>query len=346
MRLTLSRYLLTGVAALFSAFHIALAIYSIDVAGEPGPIVTAIVLYAVATTLSLLPFGPQRMPIWLAAFDCGAVVALCLLVSSQIDLGREGGTGHATWYVAAAGTLLTIVATRRRYGYAWAGTVFLLVHTVAWAGWPALVTLGVVGSVAWVAIAQMIGRGMATATRDAQRFALAEREATDWQALQEAHVHERQFRLGQTNYMALAMLRVIQDSGGELTATQQQECLYLESAIRDEIRGRSLLNDDVRREVMAARRRGIAVTLLDEGGIDDLRGDALQHVLARLATAIAASKADRLIVRTVSEGEIAVTVVGLRSVDGGSASALGDGSDDEVDDEVELWLEIPRPVLR
>jgi hypothetical protein len=40
-------------------------------------------------------------------------------------------------------------------------------------------------------------------------FALAEREATDWQAAQEAHVFERQFRLGQTSTMALDMLREI-----------------------------------------------------------------------------------------------------------------------------------------
>jgi hypothetical protein len=42
----------------------------------------------------------------------------------------------------------------------------------------------------------------------------------------------------------------------------------------------------------------------------------------------------------VPEGsDVAVTVVGLRSSDDGSASLLGDSLDD---DEVELWLEIPR----
>ncbi len=113
---------------------------------------------------------------------------------------------------------------------------------------------------------------MAKAARDAQRFALAEREATDWQAAQEAHVYERQFRLGQTSSMALAMLRQIQRASGDLTDAQRAECLHLEGAIRDEIRGRKLLNDAVRDEVMLARRRGATVTLLDEGGIDDLDG--------------------------------------------------------------------------
>jgi hypothetical protein len=340
-----SRRLLGGVAALFSLFHIALGVYSINVVAHPAPVIAAMVVYGLATGLSLAPIRPRRMPIWLAALNCGVVVVMVLLVSTQLDPQREGGNGFATWYVAAAGTLLTITATRGRYGFAWAGSAFLVLHTIAWSGWPAVVSLGVVGSVAWVAIAQMIGRGMAKATRDARRFALAEQEAADWQALQEAHVHERQFRLGQTNSMALAMLRVIEESGGELTEAQRRECLLLESSIRDEIRGRVLLNDAVRRAVMAARRRGAVVTLLDEGGLDELSQSKLDRVLDRVADALHQSRGDRMIVRTVIDGPTAVTVVGLRSADGatndrGGAGALGDDSDD---DEIELWLEIPRP---
>src|SRR5690606_534963 len=129
--------------------------------------------------------------------------------------------GFATWYVGAASILLTITATRGRFGYAWAGIAFLVFHTIVLAGLPAVVSTGVVEGVAWVAVAQMIGRGMAKASRDSRRFALAEREAADWQALQEAHLHERQFRLGQTSSMALAMLRVIEESGGNLSDAQR-----------------------------------------------------------------------------------------------------------------------------
>ena len=138
------------------------------------------------------------------------------------------------------------------------------------AGPAGLLSLGIVGSASWVAVSHVMSTALTKASKDAQRFALAEREATDWQAAQEAHVYERQFRLGQTSAMALAMLRIIQERDGDLTDEQRQECLHLEGAIRDEIRGRKLLNDAVREEVMSARRRGATVTLLDEGGIDDL----------------------------------------------------------------------------
>jgi hypothetical protein len=338
------RYLIVGMAGLFSAYHLVLATYTIDQPRHAGPVIVAMVLYAIATIISLLPWGPVRMPLWMAAFNFGIVIVITLLVANELDFARPGGTGYASWYVAASGTLLTITSTRGRHTFAWLGIGFLVVHTIAIVGpvGPAgLFSLGIVGSASWVAVSHVLSNGLAKASKDAQRFSFAEREATDWQAAQEAHVYERQFRLGQTSAMALGMLRQIQESGGDLTEAQRQECVHLEGAIRDEIRGRKLLNDAVRDEVMSARRRGATVTLLDEGGIDDLSDDELERVLNRLALAIHETKADKVIARTVPEGsDVAVTVVGLRSVAGAEAVALGQDSDDE--DEVDLWLEIPR----
>jgi len=344
MNIGVPRYLIVGMAALFSAYHLVLATYTIDQPRHPGPVFFAMALYAVATVVSLLPFGPVRMPIWMAAFNFAIVIAITLLVANELDFARPGGTGYASWYVAASGTLLTITSTRGRHSFAWLGIGFLVVHTIAIVGpvGPAgLLSLGIVGSASWVAVSHVLSTALAKASKDAQRFALAEREATDWQAAQEAHVYERQFRLSQTSAMALGMLREIQESHGDLTDAQRSECLHLEGAIRDEIRGRKLLNDAVRDEVMMARRRGATVTLLDEGGIDDLTDEELDRVLNRLALAIHETDADKVIARTVPEGsDVAITVVGLRTTDDGHAVALG--LDSLEDDEVDLWLEIPR----
>jgi hypothetical protein len=352
VKIGIPRYLIVGMGALFSLYHILLGIYSLSIPlgysghNEPRdiiPVIVAMALYFVATALSLLPWGPARMPMWMAAFNVAVVVTIPVLVTSVLHANREGGNGYATWYIAAVGTLMTITSTRRRHSFAWVGVAFLAVQTIVWAGPGALGGIGVIGSVSWVAVSHILSRGMAKATKDAQRFALAEREATDWQAMQEAHVYERQFRLGQTSSMALAMLKQVQKNHGDLTEAQRQECLHLEGAIRDEIRGRKLLNDAVREEVMIARRRGTTVTLLDEGGIDELSDADLDRVLNRLAEAIGSTSADKVIARTVPEGsEIAVTVVGLHSVDDGNASALGQEA--LVEDEVDLWLEIPRTV--
>ena len=336
------RVLLVSLAALFSSYHIVLGFYSFQLGYylETGPVIAAMVAYAVATA-ALLVGSRSRTPIWLASFAFAVSIALPLLVTSQLEAHREGGLSYSTWYVAACGTLLAIMVTLRRPGFAWAGIAFLIGQTILWSGPAALIEIGVLGSIAWVAIAHIITNALSKAARDSQRFALAEREATDWHAAQEAHLNERQFRLGQTSVMALPMLRAIQQSGGDLTAAQRAECLHLEGAIRDEIRGRKLLNNAVREQVMLARRRGATVTLLDEGGIDDLDEAELQRVLDRLAEALRSTTADKVIARTVPEGsDVAVTVVGLRTTDDGSASMLG--TDSLEDDEVELWLEIPR----
>ena len=343
MNIGVPRYLIVGIAGVFSAYHLVLSTYSLiqHIPHSVTPIVIAMALYAGATVLSLLQIGPARMPIWIAIINVVVVVAITLLVTSQLDPSKSNGYG--TWYVAAVGTLMTITSTRRRHTFAWIGVGFLVVQTALWAGPGDIVGIGVIGDVVWVGVSNAVSLGIVKATRDGQRFAQAEREATDWQAAQEAHVFERQFRLDQTSMMSIEMLQTIQATGGELTDEQRQECLHLEGGIRDEIRGRKLLNDAVRTQVMSARRRGATVTLLDEGGIDDLGDDDLERVLNRLAAAINKTDADRVIARTVPEGsDVAVTVVGLRTVGDGSASALGQEALE--DDEVDLWLEIPRSV--
>lgn len=342
MRIDVPRGLIVLIAALFSVYLLVLAGYSlgVDYSKYPGTVHAAMTIYAVATVIVLIPDRRPRMPVWLAAFAMAIAMVLPLLVSYGLDADRPGGNGYATWYVAAVGALMTIVAVRGRPGFAWFGIAALVVETYLFAGIGGVTGLGVIGSASWVAVAHLLTNTLTRAVRESRQFALAERGAAEWQAAQEAHLNERQFRIGQTSVMALPMLRTIQRTGGDLTAAQRAECLHLEGAIRDEIRGRKLLNDAVREQVMLARRRGATVTLLDEGGIDDLGEGELDRVLGQLAAALRDTHADKVIARTVPEGsDVAVTVVGLHSSDDGSASLLGDGSGD---DEVELWLEIPR----
>ncbi|QTX05304.1 hypothetical protein [Agromyces archimandritae] len=336
--ITVPRWLLLVLGGMFSGYHVVLGIYSLDVPETPWPTIAALSLYVVATVLSLWPVRRVRMPDWLASYDLAVAIALPMLVTSQLDPGAHNG--YATWHVAAVGTLMTIVAARRRLVVAWLGVGFLAAETWIWAGPEALGRLGVFGSIVWVGIAHMLASALARAAREARKFAQAEREAAAWQAAQDAHLFEGRFRLAQTNRIAAPMLRRIMDRGGDLTPAQRRECRMLEAAIRDEIRGRMLLTDTVRHEVQRARERGATVTLLDEGGIDGLDEVERDRVLSRLAEAIAASKADRIVARTATEDSgAAVTVVGLRQPVGAEASALGD---DDADDEVEFWLEIPR----
>lgn len=354
MNVRLPRWLPIGLAVLFSLYHLLLATVSLHLPAHSAPVVVCMALFAIATAVVLYPTRSHSLtlPVWMAALALAVAIILPLAVSSQLDPHRPGGNGYATWYVAAIGTLMVIVSTRGRHGFAWCGVAFLVVHSMVWSGnFTELADLGVVGSVSWVGISHVLQAALARASRDTREFIRAEQEAADWQAAQEAHVNERQFRLLQTGRTARPMLQRIVATGGDLSPEERQECLNLEGAIRDEIRGRRLLSDEVRQEVMAARRRGTVVSLLDEGGIDDLDDAQLDRVHRRLADAIREAEADRLIVRTVAGGgDYAVTVVGLSS-ENLESSALGssnsgadddDEQDDDGEDEVSLWLQIPR----
>lgn len=353
--ITLPRRLLVTVTATFSLYHVVLGVVALIVP-EPGDtakqagvalehperVVLALVLFVVATALSLGIGRRVEIPAWLAGLNVGLSLSIALLGSSTIPPSALGDySWFGTWYVAAIGTLLTITAVRRHIAYAWFGLGLVTAQTVLWThDITAITRFGLLGDVVWVAIAAVFTRALARAALDVRQFARAEREAVEWQAAQDAHHFERQVRLTQTSRTALPMLRHIAAVEGELDEAARRECRVLEQSIRDEIRGRHLLNDAVRREVMAARRRGAVVQVLDDGGLDDVDPALLEPVLDAAAAAIAGVSSDRLILRTAPKGSgKAVTVVGI-SVDA-TAAALGLEDDDE---RVDLWLELDRPV--
>ncbi|WIE74651.1 hypothetical protein [Curtobacterium sp. MCSS17_007] len=347
MRVSLPAGIAIGLAALFSVFHLVLGVASFPYVRDVGPVLACMALYAAASAVAI--FLPGRvLPVWAACFSLATALVMPVIAAPVVDLSDKDD--WATWWVAAIGTLMVVLVVRGRRAFAWAGVGFVTLFVVAWAGPGAFGALGLVGNLTWVAVATGFAVAMDRANRATLDFVRAEQETADWQAAQDAHVFERQFRLSQTTRMALPMLQQVIEQGGELTEEQRAECLHLEQAIRDEIRGRSLLSDDVRDEVMRLRRRGATVQLHDDGGLDDLEVDDLRRVHAQVAEALRrAREADNVIVRTVAEGSgSAVTIVGLRLDTAASESAaLGAGLDDEDDDEddsVVLWLEIPRHV--
>lgn len=342
MNISVPKFVIIALGAVFSAYQLVLAASSLGIGQRPGQVVLAMVLYAIATVVSL-SVADRRVTPWVAVGSVLVSFLLPVLVATQLPVDHAVGSDYSTWHVAAVGVLMVITSARGFHALAWIGVGALVVHSVLWQGPGALGSLGVIGSVLWVGVSHTLQASLAKAERDARSYSDAEREAAEWRTAQDAHLSERRFRLGQTARMALPMLRHIVATNGELTAGQQRECLYLEAAIRDEIRGRSLLDDAVREQVMAARRRGAAVNLLDEGSIDDLEAGELARVHTAIADAIASTQADTIIVRTAAESDVAVTVVGLRQ---SGVNLLGHSTEDAEDSEVDLWLEIPRAGIR
>ncbi|QHF23754.1 hypothetical protein GTU73_06810 [Rathayibacter sp. VKM Ac-2804] len=342
--ITYPRPLLYALGGGFSLYHVVLAFFSYRLAPATPADLLAVGLYVVATVIALLPGTAARMNAVTAWAMAGVAVALPLLVSPSLDPGASNG--YSTWYIAAVGTLMTIVCACRRPLAAWTGMAFLIVHTSVWAGPVALATLGVVGGIAWVGIAQLLIIELGRAGSEARVLEAAERAAASWRAAEEAHLSEREVRLEQTRAIASEMLLRIATSPVGLSDEERRECALLEASVRDEIRGRRLLDDDVRRIVLEARRRGVTVSVLDDGGLDRTTEAESRRVLGELAHALSGigEGVDRVVVRTASpDSPSAVTVVGLRTAGDGSAGALGS---DDAGDEVDAWVEIRRDEQR
>jgi hypothetical protein len=310
----------------------------LDMGSSPHPerVAIALAMFAVAFLLTITDRRAVVSPL-IAGLNAGVAFAIALLCTS----GMSGlhPTGDGRWYIVAVGCLLVLTMVRRRVAHAWIGTALVVAQTLVWGGAAGVLDAGAASMALWVAVAYFGVRALSHAMRDIHQFARSEREAVEWQAAQDAHHFERQVRLTQTSRVALPMLRHIAEVEGDLDEDDRHECRVLEQTIRDEIRGRRLLNEALRDQVIAHRRRGAFVQVLDDGGLDDVDPVLMEPVLNEIAEAISTLRSDRIIIRTAPKGsEKAVTVVAI-SIDE-TAAALGLEDESE---EVDLWLELPRP---
>jgi hypothetical protein len=344
------RNVLVGLAVAFTAYLAARGLWWTSPPALPWAVIVALGLY-LATTLLCLFWEPVRVagpdamgvpgttvrgPSVLPIAATALALACAFLVPSAIAVavGHDHRTAsYATWYLGGIGALMTIVMVRRRTWSAWIGIAALAIASMVWMGPVSALALGLVGSVVWVASAQLLLRSMDRAARDTARLTQLQRAASAWQASQSGRQKQRREQVQQALAVAGPVLARTVSSGGDLSADDKLEARLAEGRLRDEMRGPRLLDDDVRVELEKARRRGANVTVLDEGGLEGLGEESLAIIRAQLAETLRAASSDRLYIRTSPHDTIAVTVVGR--------SAAGDGWSDE--DAVDLWREIAHP---
>lgn len=344
---------LTGLAFAFTGYMAARGLWWTGAVEQPLVIVFALGLYLVTTWLCLFweprspratadapaesssdgarERGPSRLPAWAAVLSLACAVVVPSSIS--IAVGPDARTElYATWYLGGIGALMTIVMVRRRPIAAWGGIVALAVAAMVWMQPLPALALGLVGSVVWVAVAQLLRGSIDRAARDATRLAELQRAASAWQAAQSGRQRERRVQVQRALAVAGPVLARVIATRGRIDDEERLQARIAEGTLRDELRGPRLLDDAVRSELASARRRGTTVTVLDEGGLDGLDEAALDAIRGQLAETLRASGSDRLFIRTSAHDAVAVTVVGR--------SGVGQGLSDE--DTVDLWLEIPR----
>ncbi len=230
-------------------------------------IVAALVLYLPVTWLWIFAIGardrraeatattPAMLPGWGVAL--ALIVTVVVSNAPFLAVSESGRTQpFVTWVIGAIGALMTIVMVRRRPVVAWAGMGILTVSTSIWLGPLQALSLGLVGSFVWVTAAQLVTLALDRAARDAERLAELQQAASAWQASQSGRQRERRLHVQRALQAAGPILARTIENGGNLRAADKQAARRAEASLRDELRGTRLLDDGVRAEIDAARRRG------------------------------------------------------------------------------------------
>ncbi|PKI90591.1 hypothetical protein CW368_09895 [Actinomycetales bacterium SN12] len=324
------RSITTSLALGFALYFSARAIVWTVQPDAPLLIVGAIALYFAATLTAVLASAQEvRMPLAPAILALGASAAVPTLVSLALEPSLRGAP-FATWYIGATGLLAVVCIVRRRALLGWAMLLVLISVTSAFMGIGTAFTLGLVGSITWVLVAQLLVLFWDRAVRDTERLADVQRAVSAWHATQLVRQRERRVRAQRALAIAGPVLSRTIATRGQLTEDERLEARLAEGTLRDELRGGNLMSAAVRDAITAARRDGASVTVFDEGGLDGIDEARIEEIRTELAAVLERTDSRRLIIRAGRDEMNAVTVVGR--------SAGGATDDDAVD----LWHEIRR----
>jgi hypothetical protein len=269
----------------------------------------ALILYLLAGIVSVLYSRQLKMPVMLALVNLAMAVVVPQLINQSLDLSARGS--HATWYVTGIATLMAINAVRQHKVIAWLGSALLTAQVLLWGGFEFMFNSGLAGALALVAAAHAISIGLERSSREAANY-LEIAKATEVSSAADSAIRsERSERLTKTLRGALPMLQKI--ASGQISDSDRHQARLLEAELRDEIRGRLLLNPKLKASVRQARERGVEVVLLDEGGLDQLSEPNRESIRSRLADELDLIKQGRVTIRSPHRDKARATFVASRA---------------------------------
>lgn len=326
------RSIATSLAVGFAMYFAARGIWWIEQPTGPLLMVAAIGLYLAVVNIAILwdSAVSVRMPLWAALLALASSALIPALVTFSLD-PLSLTAPFATWYIGALGLLGIVCVVRRRFVVGWLIIVVLVAASSAALGFLVALSLGLVGSVMWVAVAHLLVMFWDRAVRDTERLAGIQQAVSAWHATQQVRQKERRLRTQFALAVAGPVLSRVVATHGALDQAERLEARLAEGRLRDELRGADLLNDAVRDAIEDARRHGGVVTVFDEGGLADVDESRRAAIRDELARVLRGARAERWIIRAARDPQTAVTVVGRAT-----SGAMSD------DDAVDVWHEIPR----
>ena len=305
------RWLVSTLGALFSVFHAVLGYAALTEYKNPVQGAVAVTLYLLAVFATAVFYRGLKLPISQALLNLAVSIFVPYLTNLNLDPDQL--STHSTWYVIGIATLLAGTAVRQQVVVAWIGIFILVFQQIIWAGFLIGWQTGLAGALMLVFAGHAISRGIDNAAKEALSYTEQTLENETQLAVSKAAAAERKTRLDFALSGAVPMLQIIESKNGHLSDAEKKEARLLEAALRDEIRGRELMNDEVRAAVRAARVRGIEVVILDEGGVDQIAPDEKTEILRKVCGAINGVEQGRVTLRAPLGEAWRVTLVATRS---------------------------------
>jgi hypothetical protein len=245
----------------------------------------------------------------------GALVALGGVLTvwvAHAALKPEHVDPYSTWYVGGMSALLGVLAARGQSIQAWlaAGGVIWLVLLED--GLARLGEVGIEGMLILIGAASATAFALKRADAEVLELQNAEIAAESSIISSKATAAERRTRLQNVLERVLPSLSFISANKGKLTQEQKTKLLQLEASLRDDIRGRFLLNEGVREAAANARARGVEVLILDEGGLGEVGESQLTNILEKVVTALNSVNSGKVVIRSPRGEKWLVTIMATR----------------------------------
>jgi hypothetical protein len=303
-------WILSLFGLLFGLYHAVLGVIWISENDRPELVVLALIAYLAILASTLNIRQTREMSSKLAWINIAVCAVIPIAIQSQLDPSHLGD--YATWYVLGVGTILATTAVRGRRAQAWIGLAILIIEIAIWGGVASLASTGLPGVLSLMVTGHAVSLGVSRAVKNAQELNRKAALTAIETASLEAAGQVRSNLLEKTLRTALPALNLIAALGGNLDADQKREALLMEAGLRDEIRGESLLNDEVRLAIKEARIRGVEVLVLDEGGLQDLPSQQVDDLLSWVARSVKLVESGRLTIRSPKGEDWKITFVAVR----------------------------------
>ena len=303
-------WVLSFFGLIFGLFHAVLGLLWLNKNDRAEIVIAALVAYVAILVPSVTVGKSRSMPLLVAWVNLIVCALIPLAINSQLDPTHLGD--YATWYVLGVGTILGATAVRGRRVFAWTGLGVLVAEIAWWGGVGSLASTGLPGVLSLIVTGHAVSIGIERAVKAARELNEKAAQTAAETAAVAAAGDVRSQLLEKTLSRAMPALNLIAALGGVLNDSQKREAQLLEASLRDEIRGATLLNDQMRAAIKAARERGVEVLVLDEGGLDDLDEAQRSELLARTSASFESVVEGRLTIRSPKGEDWRITVAAIR----------------------------------